>query len=402
MAFLFGRSRQNRSSDLPRLIKELVPRLKGPGGPQKAEELAKVLSQMKFILQGTHDTDSSPEQSSQLVSALVQEDVLIHLATAIHQLPFESRKDSQVIFSYIFRFTPPNSQATAEPLALNYVINHRPEVIIALCRGYDYRESAMPCGTVLREILKHDAITAMILYDEPQGGPAGADGWDLPAINPDVPQSGLGVFWRFFDWIDKGAFEVSADAFTTFRDLLTKHKQLVSHYLSVNFDRFFSNYNSILVQSSSYVTKRQSIKLLGEILLDRANFQVMTTYVDRGENLKLCMNLLKDDRKMVQYEGFHVFKVFVANPHKSVAVQRILINNRTRLVRFLSGFLEDRLEDEQFIDEKAFLQKQIENLPAAPVEPSLERSTSSASASQGVDDGGRGGGVGGATAAAMS
>lgn len=35
----------------------------------------------------------------------------------------------------------------------------------------------------------------------------------------------------------------------------------------------------------------------------------MTAYVDRGEHLKLCMNLLKDDRKMVQYEGFHVFKV---------------------------------------------------------------------------------------------
>ena len=35
----------------------------------------------------------------------------------------------------------------------------------------------------------------------------------------------------------------------------------------------------------------------------------MTEYVARGEHLKLCMNLLKDDRKMVQYEGFHVFKV---------------------------------------------------------------------------------------------
>lgn len=57
------------------------------------------------------------------------------------------------------------------------------------------------------------------------------------------------------------------------------------------------------------MTKRQSIKLLGEILLDRANYQVMTAYVDRGENLKLCMNLLKDERKMVQYEGFHIFKV---------------------------------------------------------------------------------------------
>lgn len=65
----------------------------------------------------------------------------------------------------------------------------------------------------------------------------------------------------------------------------------------------------MLVQSESYVTKRQSIKLLGEILLDRANYNVMMAYVESGENLKLCMKLLRDDRKMVQYEGFHVFKV---------------------------------------------------------------------------------------------
>ena len=69
----------------------------------------------------------------------------------------------------------------------------------------------------------------------------------------------------------------------------------------------------MLVQSDSYVTKRQSIKLLGEILLDRANYDVMTEYVDRGDHLKLCMNLLRDDRKMVQYEGFHVFKVPINN-----------------------------------------------------------------------------------------
>jgi calcium binding protein 39 len=65
----------------------------------------------------------------------------------------------------------------------------------------------------------------------------------------------------------------------------------------------------VLIQSDSYVTKRQSIKLLGEILLDRTNYNVMTAYVDSGDHLKACMNLLRDDRKMVQYEGFHVFKV---------------------------------------------------------------------------------------------
>ena len=81
-----------------------------------------------------------------------------------------------------------------------------------------------------------------------------------------------------------------------------------------NFDLFFERYNNVLIGSSSYVTKRQSIKLLGEILLDRANYNVMTAYVDKGDHLKLCMNLLRDDRKMVQYEGFHVFKVWQCGP----------------------------------------------------------------------------------------
>ena len=84
---------------------------------------------------------------------------------------------------------------------------------------------------------------------------------------------------------------------------------VVADFLSVNYDHFFSQYNNTLVMSPSYVTKRQSIKLLGEILLDRANYNVMMAYVADGDNLKLCMRLLKNDSKMVQYESFHVFKV---------------------------------------------------------------------------------------------
>lgn len=59
-------------------------------------------------------------------------------------------------------------------------------------------------------------------------------------------------------------------------------------------------------------------------------------------------------------------KVFVANPNKSAAVQRILISNRSKLLRFLPNFLEDRTDDEQFMDEKSFLIRQIEQLPPPP------------------------------------
>lgn len=358
MAFFWPRNKPK--SDLVKSTKDLLNRLhQSPKLQKTEEEVAKLLAQMKLVLTGTQETDSDPDSVFQLVKSMIQEDFLYVLAYSIHLLSFESRKDSQAIFSYVLRFRPPGSTAE-DSTAMSYVINDRPQVITGLCRGYNNRESAMPCGAVLREALKNQHIAQIILYDQSLENQL-ENIYDIDFV--DRPQSGDGLFWKFFEWIDGGAFEVSADAFTTFRDILTKHKLQVSQYLLTNFDLFFKQYNTILIESSSYVTKRQSIKLLGEILLDRANYNVMTAYVDRGDHLKLCMNLLRDDRKMVQYEGFHVFKVFVANPHKSDAVKRILTQNRERLLKFLPGFLADRTEDEQFTDEKSFLIRQIETLP---------------------------------------
>ncbi|KAM3069641.1 Hym1p [Clarireedia jacksonii] len=367
MSFLFGRKPRPNTVDLSKQAKDLILKIDGPGGAAKTEELAKTLSQMKFILQGTQEVESSPEQCYQLVTGMIQEDLLYLLAINLYRLPFESRKDAQVIFSYVLRFRPATASPKSEPIALSYVINNRPEVLVALCNCYEHKESAMAAGTILREALKNEAVAALILYNDGREENAGSK--ISTTMKPEVKQNGDGVFWKFFNWIDQGSFEVGADAFNTFRELLTKHKQIVAQYLATNFDLFFDRYNTILIRSDSYVTKRQSIKLLGEILLDRANYTVMTAYVDRGEHLKICMKLLLDDRKMVQYEGFHVFKVFVANPHKSIAVQRILLNNRQKLLNFLTHFLEDRTDDDQFIDERDFLIRQIEKMPPTPVEP---------------------------------
>ncbi|CAG7986939.1 unnamed protein product [Penicillium olsonii] len=320
---------------------------------------------MKVMVQGTQEVNTSPDQVHALVQATLQEDLLFDLSKSIHMLPFEARKDTQTIFSHILRFRPVSYSNDKDPPVISWLVHNRPEVIVELCRGYMQSQSAMPCGVILREALKSDVVTAIVLYDQSREGEPAIR---LSEVVPNHPQSGDGVFWQFFDWIDKSNFEVSADAFTTFREIVTRHKSLVTSYLATNFDLFFGRFNDILVHSDSYVTKRQSIKLLGEILLDRANYNVMMAYVESGDNLKLCMKLLRDDRKMVQYEGFHVFKVFVANPTKSVPVQRILINNRDRLLRFLPKFLEDRTDDDQFTDEKSFLVRQIELLPKEPVD----------------------------------
>ena len=122
----------------------------------------------------------------QLLSFIIQEDLLFSLANNIHRLPFESRKDAQVVFSTAFRYKPVGA---SDPQVLHHVIQFRPEIIISLCKGYDRRESAMPCGGVLREALKYDSIAALLLYDEPA-----TDGKtrDLGDVNPDsAPATGV-------------------------------------------------------------------------------------------------------------------------------------------------------------------------------------------------------------------
>jgi calcium binding protein 39 len=82
----------------------------------------------------------------------------------------------------------------------------------------------------LREVLKNEAAAAIVLFDD--GEELGSSTKGVTAIERDRLQSGNGVFWRFFDWIDKSSFEVAADAFTTFRVRSLTHESLASvHYL---------------------------------------------------------------------------------------------------------------------------------------------------------------------------
>ena len=263
MSFLFGRRPRTNTVDLPKQAKEQISKLDGSGAAAKVRNTAaapehvetgadlqtgrrarkdlesneirsagytryaptiSATSTLSYTDISSLEVESSPEQVYSLVTGMIQEDLLYLLALNLYRLPFESRKDAQVIFSYVLRFRPPTASPKSEPLALSYVINNRPEVLVELCNGYDYKESATPAGSVLREVLKSDAAAAILLYDDPEGGP-GSKG--LTGIQPEAKQSGKGVFWKFFKWIDQGSFEVGADAFTTFRVCLTLKRGII-------------------------------------------------------------------------------------------------------------------------------------------------------------------------------
>jgi len=84
----------------------------------------------------------------------------------------------------------------------------------------------------------------------------------------------------------------------------------------------------------------------------RDNFRIMMRYISSRDNLIGMMELLRDTKPNIQYEAFHVFKVFVANPRKSEEVVKILSLNKDKLVKYLEGFHKEREGEGQFKEEK--------------------------------------------------
>nr|XP_045232822.1 calcium-binding protein 39-like isoform X3 [Macaca fascicularis] len=187
----------------------------------------------------------------------------------------KGKKDVTQIFNNILRRQIGTRSPTVE-----YISAH-PHILFMLLKGYEAPQIALRCGIMLRECIRHEPLAKIILFSN--------------------------QFRDFFKYVELSTFDIASDAFATFKDLLTRHKVLVADFLEQNYDTIFEDYEKLL-QSENYVTKRQSLKLLGELILDRHNFAIMTKYISKPENLKLMMNLLRDKSPNIQFEAFHVFK----------------------------------------------------------------------------------------------
>ncbi|KAI8582716.1 hypothetical protein K450DRAFT_269069 [Umbelopsis ramanniana AG] len=322
MNFNLFKPKQKTPPELVRNLKDAVHRLDTSDKRKANEDISKTLLAMKTILYGDGDNDPIPEQVAQLSQEVHNNDLLQLLVFNMQKFEFEARKDVSQIFNNLLRRQSGSRWPTVEYLCT------REEVLFTLLRGYEHPDIALNCGLILRECLRHEALAKIYLY------------------SPD--------FYLFFEYVEMSTFDIASDAFASFKELLTRHKQLVAQFLETNYDKFFDHYTKLLM-SSNY--------LLGEILLDRSNFNVMTKYISSADNLKLMMNLLRDKSRNIQFEAFHVFKE--TNPNKNKPILDILTKNQERLIVFLSNFHNDRHDDEQFNDEKAFLLKQIQDLKPA-------------------------------------
>jgi calcium binding protein 39 len=281
---------------------------------------------MKVILYGNSESEPVAEACAQLTQEFFIENTLRLLIKGLPKLNLEARKDATQVVANLQR-----QQVHSRLIACDY-LEANIDLMDILVDGYERTDMALHYGAMLRECIRHQSVAKYVL--------------ESPHMK------------KFFDYIQYPNFDIGADAAATFKELLTRHKSTVADFLSKNYDWFFAEYNSKLLESTNYITRRQGIKLLGDILLDRSNSSVMTKYVTSRDNLRILMNLLRDSSKSIQIEAFHVFKLFVANQNKPPDIVSILVANRSKLLRLLAEFQLDKA-DEQFESDKAQVVKEL-------------------------------------------
>lgn len=296
----------------------------------KMAELSKLIRELKSILYGNNEAEPVPEACAQLTQEFFKENTLRLLITCLPKLNLEARKDATQVVANLQR-----QQVHSRLIASDYLEANR-DILDTLIMGYENMDLALHYGAMLRECIRHQSIARYVLESE--------------------------YMRKFFDFIELPNFDIASDASATFKELLTRHKSTVAEFLSKNYDWFCAEFNEKLLSSANYITKRQAIKLLGEMLLDRSNSVVMMRYVSSKDNLMILMNLLRESSKNIQIEAFHVFKLFVANQSKPAEIITILVTNRNKLLRLLGDFKLDK-ENEEFETDKAQVMKEIASLP---------------------------------------
>jgi calcium binding protein 39 len=323
---------------------------------------------------GDESTDPEPSQVSEIGEALTRSNQLIDelVVNQLVKLSGEARRDLIQILCQLARRPPPNPP-------VEYIEAH-PELYHRLFAMSGAPETGLAAGTLLRElIVRSEVVTAGLLT--------------MPTVG------------RLVELVGVNNFELAGDAYLTLRELFTRHKAVAARFLEANYDPLLappppgpepseatsasaaaaaaaaastattttttttsntaqSHHFFRVMSGDEYLPKRQLVKLLAEVLLDRSNFIVMNRYISSADNLKLVMNLLRDKSKNIQFEAFHVFKVFVANPNKKDEITAILARNRDRLVDYLTNFLKDK-EDIQMDEEKKLLISTLRDLEVA-------------------------------------
>jgi calcium binding protein 39 len=276
---------------------------------------------------------SMADEVRDLLTALLSADVLTRLISNLEVLDFEAKKAVTNAFSLCMQFQKPDGWPAKQ--VIEHVTRH-PRLLQIVTRGCLEPKSVLHCSMVLKACIRHSTVIEVFLRE--------------------------GLLLQIIGGAESSSFEVASEVFSILAEILLDNGKVSSPYINEHFEEFFGLYNTLL-RKNDYVTVRQSLKLLGDLLFEPEFKEVMIRYIGKSEFLQLHMNLLRDRSKTIQFEAFNVFKIFVANPRKNPKVHQILYQNRDKLVKFLEKFLSTtRAEDEIFLEDRQSVIQKLSTL----------------------------------------
>ena len=125
-------------------------------------------------------------------------------------LPFEARKDTAHIFNNMMRKNLLNFP--------RYTLEHF-DIVEKLILGYSNADTALNCGSMLRECIRFDDIARAILHSP--------------------------LLWQFFDsYVHLRNFEIAADSFSTLKAILTtsRNQSIAGEFLESHYDGVMEHY----------------------------------------------------------------------------------------------------------------------------------------------------------------
>ncbi|KAK8339800.1 hypothetical protein V6Z12_A08G059000 [Gossypium hirsutum] len=276
---------------------------------EKIGELDKLLLDIRTVLFGDGQIEPNTEACAQVTKEFFQKDTFRLLINCLPSLDSGARQNATHVIANLRR-----QRVNSKVIASEYLENNL-DIMDILVPGYEDSDIAWTYGAILRECIRHQNVARYVLESDHMK--------------------------KFFGYLQNPNFDIASDVQATFK--------------------FFREYNSQLLQSESYITRRHAVKLLGDMLLDRSNSAVMVRYVTSLDHMRMMMNLLRDSNKTIKLDTFHVFKLFVANHNKPPEIISVLVTNRSKLLRFFGEFNIDK-EDEQFEADKSQIIKEIATL----------------------------------------
>lgn len=323
------------------------------------------------------EEDKRIVEEKRILHNFLEEDIFFLITKSLPHIKFQERKDFVSLFEELIklgRWTSTSTssgtekqgqekqQASGDPSSASsadldltkeiakYFTETRPELIDYSVESYRSSPSiSLNYGIVLRRLACYPEIQEYVLQKK--------------------------LIYELMEIARSENFDLASDSFFTIKTYLTEGERVRSaQYVSNNFDEFFSNFHTILLNDKTspgggqtdennldvcldaanlYVCQRQSLKLLSDMLLDRQFMHSMLRYISSDHFLKTHMCFLRSSSKTIQFEAFHVFKIFAANPGKTPRITRILEHNKEKLITFFQDFLSERNQtDSQFLQDK--------------------------------------------------